>query len=192
MADRWHLLHNLAHALHQFFQQQHITVEHSLAPIAPAPTAPSVVVTGQLPDETERLLSAADQRRQKRVESVQQLHDQGWTQVAIASRLGLTTKTVRRYLHTPLPLASQRRTRYGLLETYKPYLIERWNGGCHNAAQLCREIAQRGFTGKRSIVRIFTRQLREAAGLPPRTRSTVGRLLTTDPSQRPPTLRGLT
>jgi transposase len=75
---------------------------------------------------------------------------------------------------------------------YITYLIERWNDGCHNAAQLCREIAQRGFTGKRSIVRIFARQLREAAGLPPRTRSAAGRPLSTDPSQRPPTLRGLT
>jgi transposase len=192
VADRWHLLHNLVHALHQFFQQQHAVVERSLTPIAPAPTAPSILATSNLPSETERPPSAADQRRQKRMETVQQLHSQGWTQVAIASHLALATKTVRRYLHTPLPLAPQRRTRRSLLEAYKPYLIERWNGGCHNTAQLWREIAQRGFAGRTSIVRIFTGQLRKATGLPPRTRSGAGHPLTTDPSLRPPTLRGLT
>lgn len=190
VADRWHLLHNLAHALHQFFQQEHTIVERSLAPPAPVPSAASVIA--DLPSEIERLPSGADQRRQKRMETVQQLQGQGWTQVAIAAHLALAPKTVRRYLRTPLPLAPQRRTRDSLLDAHKPYLIERWNGGCHNAAQLGREIAQRGFTGRLSIVRLFTGQLRKAAGLPPRTRSAVGRPLTTDPSQRPPTLRGLT
>jgi transposase len=192
VADRWHLLHNLAHALYQFFQQEHTLVEHSLAPAAPAPSAASMIAAGDLPSESERLPSAADQQRQKRAETVQQLHGQGWTQVAIAAHLALATKTVRRYLRTPLPLSPQRRTRDSLLDAHKPYLIERWNGGCHNAAQLGREIAQRGFTGRLSIVRLFTGQLRKAAGLPPRTRSAAGRPLTTDPSQRPPTLRGLT
>ena len=74
----------------------------------------------------------------------------------------------------------------------KPYLIERWNSGCHNAAQLWREIAQQGFPGKMTTLRSLTAQLRQAAGLPPRTCSAAGRPLTSDPTQGRPTLRGLT
>ena len=42
----------------------------------------------------------------------------------------------------------------------KPYLIERWSSGCHNAAQLWREIAQQGLPAKMTTVRSFAAQLR--------------------------------
>jgi transposase len=198
VADRWHLLHNLAEALHKVFQQHHTVVEHSLTSPAPIETAvtngPTEVQSEPDPllRDTPQLPSAADQRRQKRVEAVQQLHGQGWSQLAIAAHLRLSNKTVRRYLNTSLPLVPQRRTRRGLLEPYKAYLIERWNGGCHNAAQLWREIVLQGFGGRMTTVRNFALQLRQSSGMPPRTRSAAGRPLCGDPTKRPPTLRGLT
>jgi hypothetical protein len=39
-----------------------------------------------------------------------------------------------------------------LLDSYKAYLRERWNAGCHNALELCREIQSQGFQGKYSVV----------------------------------------
>lgn len=52
---------------------------------------------------------------------------------------------------------------------YVPYLLERWNEGCHNGKRLLGEIRERGYPGsERTFVR-FTGELRraEAAGKPP-------------------------
>jgi transposase len=198
VADRWHLLGNLAAAVHKILQQHHTVVEQALTPAKPADdqtdSAKAVTASAVTPTNvpSDRPPSPADLRRQQRVETVQQWQRQGQTQRTIASQLGLSTKTVRRYLHTPLPLAPLRHTRQSLLEPYKAYLIERWNNGCHNAAQLCREITERGYPGRVTVVRSFTGQLRQAGGLPPRTRRAVATPLTTDPTQRPPTFRRLT
>lgn len=200
VADRWHLLHNLAETLHKIFQQQHNVVESGLRAAEPA-QAETATASGQLGaqaepnhslNDTERPPSAADQRRGQRVEMRQQLRRQGWTQIAIAAHLGLSAKTVRRYLNTSLPLSPQRRGRVGTLEPYKSYLIERWNSGCHNAAQLWREIRSQGFTGQMTTVRSFITLLRRATGLPPRTRGAVVQPLAGDPTRRKPTLRELT
>lgn len=40
-----------------------------------------------------------------------------------------------------------------MVEQYCEYLEQRWQQGCHNAAQLWRELQQRGFTGQAAIVR---------------------------------------
>ena len=42
-----------------------------------------------------------------------------------------------------------------LLEVQRRYLIECWNSGCHNPAELWREIAQHGFPRKMTTVRIL-------------------------------------
>ena len=70
-------------------------------------------------------------------------------------------------------------------------MIERWNAGCHNSAQLCREIQAQGYAGQYSIVRHFAGTLREKSGLPPRIRSATGKTVRQDPSLRPLTLRTL-
>jgi transposase len=77
------------------------------------------------------------------------------------------------------------------LDAFKPYILKRWNEGCHNATQLFREIQPQGYAGKITIVRDFAHQLRHASGLPPGTRYQGGKVLDTDPTRRPPTPRSL-
>jgi hypothetical protein len=46
-------------------------------------------------------------------------------------------------------------------------LERRWREGCHNAAQLWREVRDQGFTGKSGAVRLWaTRQRRDRAPEP--------------------------
>lgn len=71
-------------------------------------------------------------------------------------------------------------------------MLKRWNEGCHNAAQIFREIEQQGYLGQSTIVGVFVRQLRKASGLPPKVRHQEAQHLDTDPTKRPPTLRALT
>ena len=194
VADRWHLLHNLADTLQKIFQQQHTFIERSLTSPEPNRVEESTADTqagaqgepSRLASDTERPPSPADERRQKRVGMAQQVQRQGWTQRAIAAHLALSAKTVRRYLNTPLPLSPQRRTRHDTQERYKPYLIERWSNGCHNAAQLWREITSQGFAGKMTTVRNFTgvyqKDIAEQLGVHPKT---VSRALQQDRARGP-------
>ncbi|MGW4424428.1 ISL3-like element ISAzs13 family transposase, partial [Streptosporangium sp. NPDC004631] len=47
------------------------------------------------------------------------------------------------------------------LDDYKPYLIQRWNDGCTDAARLFREIRARGYPGRTpQAVRRYLRPLR--------------------------------
>ena len=99
--------------------------------------------------------------RLERYEQVHQLHRQGWQQVRIARHLGLSRKTVRRYLATTAFPEHQPRHRISRLDPYKPYLLERWNQGCHNAARLAREIRTQGYPGCVTQVRDYVARLRQ-------------------------------
>lgn len=63
-----------------------------------------------------------------------------------------------------------RSPRVSILDSYQPYLLKRWNGGCHTDTVLYEEIKQRGYRGKRSHVLAYITRLRKAQGLPPRSR----------------------
>jgi transposase len=211
VADRWHILKNLGEAVlrvleqHQRAIEQQFQAEQLQAQAAwPPPDAgppeissetpmpktaphPAWSVTKQAQQHHERHL-----RRQARYDEVRTLQERGWSLRAIAAHTGLDRKTVRKYLQAQTcPEAQPRPKRRSLLDPYTPYLLERWNGGCHNSAQLLRDIQAKGFRGKRSIVRDFCTQLRKAQGLPPRARSTAGGTATA-PATRPPTMRTLT
>lgn len=198
VADRWHLMKNLGEALLQVVQKHHRALEHALRPIpsadthAPNSSAPAAVEAAPPSTSAEYPQSAADQRRQTRHEAIHELHQRGWSQRAIAEHLHLERKTVRTYLRMGEAVTPrQRPLRRSLLDPYKPYLMERWNAGCHNAMQLLRELQAKGFAGKRSVVRAFLTQLRKTQGLPARSRSTPGGRAT-DPTRRPPSARSLT
>ena len=59
-----------------------------------------------------------------------------------------------------------------LLDPYKTTLLERWNAGCHTAAQLLRDLQQRGYAGSYALVAAYARRLRQAQGLAPGQRCT--------------------
>jgi transposase len=189
VADRWHLLKNLTESVYKALQQHQAAIEQTLMqPLRQEQTSP--LASNPVVQDVEP--TAADLARQGRAAEAHRLRQQGCTVQAISQQLGVCTKTVRRYLNRSLPLAPLRRSRrLRLLDPYTPYLLERWNRGCHNASQLLREIRQQGFAGQFSIVREFVSKLRAASGLPPRKRRIQGALVRTDSVQRLPTLRAL-
>ena len=69
-------------------------------------------------------------------------------------------------LPTPRPLRASR------LDRYEDYLLARWSQGERNAAQLYREIRERGYPGSVTMVRAYVAHLRTttADGSPPRSR----------------------
>lgn len=92
-------------------------------------------------------------RRLSRYDDVMRLHKQGVSVRQIAQQMGMGRQTVRRYLnHGAFPEITQRRKMPSLLDRWEPYLLERWQAGCHNALQLYREIHEQGYAGSCPLV----------------------------------------
>ena len=188
VADRWHLLHNLSDTVYLLLQQEAKTIHNHFA--VPQKSVPSI--PGNPSSATEKPLTRAEQRRKERMAQAETLRQKGWSQKAIAHHLHLHPKTVRRYRNDPSPRLERTRKQH-FLDAYQPYLLQRWNEGCHNAAQLYREIQPQGFRGHLTIVRDFVQTLRAASGLPARVQKTNGdHKLPADIVPTPPSLRTLT
>jgi len=83
----------------------------------------------------------------------------------LARTLGLSTRTVSRWLHADgFPERQPRTGDTRCLEPYLAYLDERWQAGCHNGLHLFRELRQVGFTGSYGCVARYLVPLRHGGG----------------------------
>lgn len=181
VADRWHLVDNLADVLEVFFRSKGACL-----------TAAAVALAGQQeeaeqmppPDEAyqgkrrhpkpplararhEAAAEAGVARRRETYDQVRALHATGTSVTQIARTLGSARMTVYRYLREGPP-QRKRHSIHGkqrVLEPYEPYLLQRWTEGCHTATVLWRELQTQGFTYSVTNVQRFVAELRRA-GIP--------------------------
>jgi transposase len=192
VADRFHLIQNLADALIRVFEQHHRDLTAALA--SPSPALPDVVqpsapvrTTQAEHDQLQRR-----ERRQARYDAVWALHRQGWTNRAIADHLDLHRDTISKYLHTTdFPEYQTPHRRAHVLGCHQAYILERWNAGCQNGRTLLAELIARGYQGSPSTLFNYLTQLRKDHGLPPKKRAPGTIATTRDPATRPATPRGL-
>jgi transposase len=79
----------------------------------------------------------------------------------IARRTGHSRGTVRKYLLSPVPPAPQKRQKKpSKLDDYKEYIVARLQEYPLSAKRIYREIQEKGFTGKYTIVKDFVREVR--------------------------------
>ena len=183
VADRWHLLHNLAEVLEEFLLHQRAAlraaardavVPEAEAAAACAPSDPGPLTANRPRAGQERLAEARRQRHARLVEqyeAIRRLHAAGADVADIARRVGVSRRTVYRYrdlAEPPEQKRPHRPRRQRLLTPYEPYLLRRWQEGCHNGMRLYREIREQGYAYGASNVMRFVAQLRrdEAAGQP--------------------------
>lgn len=170
VADRWHLLHNLTDALREVLTGHHRDLR-AAAKLAVAPVdgtgqeahAPQPDEGAKPPTRREQRSAAIQAARQARFEEVVALDARGWSQTRIAQTLGLDRKTVRVWLRSGQPPPWRQPTKGSQVDPFLDHLRRRWDGGCHNAARLWREIKALGFTGQRTTVRDWARPLRQTA-----------------------------
>jgi transposase len=178
VADRFHLLRNLADALDQVFNAQSKTLAAVNATLRRAPVAQldgTAAVLVPPPSPPRFVQELAHQRQARWLALHQQIwafHRQGWPGWAIAQQLGIGKNTVYRYLRMATLPERQRRADHGrsILTPYKAYLLERWNAGYRDAVRLFRELQQRGYTGSYPTVARYAQRLRQAPGQAPRQR----------------------
>jgi transposase len=111
---------------------------------------------------TEAQRQARRARRKNRYEEVIKLHEQGMSQAAIATLVGLNRNTVHHYIQAPEFVEQVRPTRHqSKLDPYKDYLHQRWAEGQQNVTHLIAEIRAQGFRGSDTIVFDYLRPFRE-------------------------------
>jgi len=151
VSDRWHLVKNL-----------------------------TACVSAQLA-KTLAQLRRADERRPARTQAVQQvqqarqaertaryehileLHTQGVKSGEIARALGMSQRTIQRWIATgTIPYARRKRQRASLIDPYKTYLWKRWQQGCHTGAQLERELRAKGYKGSQHGIYRYLETLKAA------------------------------
>ncbi len=174
VADRWHILKNLTEAVEEVLKQHRSVLRHlgdeeqntsvneeqiSLAPEAIRPLPPRPIGQAQAQKRKER---------SERYEQVLALRKQGLSLEAIAPRVGVSRRTVLRFLQAPsFPERKRRRKPTTVLDSYVEYLYRRWDEGCHNSLQLSREIKEQGYSGSPAAVSRYVTCLRTGKWLEP-------------------------
>ena len=147
-ADRFHVLKNLGEALegllarHLAVYRTHQTEESRARPLETAQPGPPPKVS---PKATE-LSQAKREERLAQYQHVVTLRKLGLSQTAIAHQVGIGHATVSRWLNSDAFPEQQPRLRRMELDSHLPFLRERWEAGCHNIAQLHRELVAAGYT----------------------------------------------
>src|SRR5262245_13163161 len=176
VADRFHLLQNLAEALDQIFSThgkalKAVSEAMSRTPVVQPDGQTAVPVPPSTP--TPQAQTRAAERRSRRratYEQVWALHRQGWSNRAIAQHLGIGRMTVVRSLQAPTFPERKGHTNPGksVLTPYKERLLKQWNAGCREVLQLFRDLRRHGYTGSYPTVARYAQRLRQAQGLQPR------------------------
>jgi transposase len=165
VADRWHLLRNGGDALRGVLDHHHRHLDEAAQiAAASAPREPAANDNAPGADigpaaeppitKAERRSLDVRQRREARFEEAVRLREQGLTMRGVARAMGLSRKTVRRWLHAGhVPTWQNANRGRSLLDPFRDYLEARWTAGYRNGAGLWREIRERGFAGQSTVVR---------------------------------------
>ncbi len=180
VADRFHLLQNLAEALEVVFtrhaqdlhaaEQGHcetMAAEDGTGPVPPSEPPPGI----------QELAAGRRERRIAIHEQVWRLRGQGWTAEAIARHLAIGRASVFRTLRHEMFPKRGRRADAGrsLLDPWRDAVLGHWNSGRRDGRGLFRLLRQQGYRGSYATLSRYLHRLR---GAPERARS----------SQSPPVL----
>jgi transposase len=191
VADKFHLLKNLREALQELLERKQPCLPEVGEDVRSEVIPPQVQGRGAglpvplaqpEPPPTKRYLHMSAQprlspvgmsaarvqqqvrrdNRYARDEAARTLYQQGYTIRAIARRLGHCRETITRYVQAvAFPERAPAPKRGSILDPYKPYLLQRWQEGCHNGVQLLAEITARGYQGSRPLLSLFLADLRK-------------------------------
>jgi transposase len=139
VADRWHLLHNLALTLEEYLLQKRPILQRAAAPeAAPENKDEEDFASGPIMPNRSRthdlkIEEAARKRHERLVEqwkNIRRLYLAKADLRDICRQLSISARTVYRYkdLTEPPPRPAYKR-RASVLDPYVPYLLERWRGG---------------------------------------------------------------
>jgi transposase len=177
VADRFHLVQNLAETLTQLFNRHSpaFQVVNAATAQTPHPQPDGTVMVPVPPSapapHAQAQAAHSRSRRLARHEQIWALRRQGWSGQAIAHQLHIAKSTVFRYLRSPtFAERTYKRRGHSILNPYKDLVRQLWNSGCHDALQVFHRLQQHGYRGSYPTVARYAQRLRQAQGLTPRQR----------------------
>ncbi len=167
VADRFHLLQNLAETLEVVFTAHAKDLRAAEQARCDAVAAEHGRVPIPLPEPQAKVQVLAAARREPRLaahERVWDLHGQGYSGQAIARHLGISRSTVFRHLRSES--FPERKGRgdagHSLLDPWRHVVLEHWNGGRRRGRQMFRTLQQIGYRGSYPTLARYLQRLRKA------------------------------
>ena len=190
VADRFHLLLNLAEALELAFTGHARELRDAKQAQLQDAVAEGGPVRPDPPPPPKQPLAMAVARRERRMTTHQQVWDlyrQGWPGERIARHLGIGRTTTYRHLKSEAFPERKGRSDAGRssLDPWRDWIIERWNRGQRNGRHTLRDLRAKGFTGNYATVLRYLNRLRDAqrGAAPHRPRARPGLPLVAAPKQ---------
>jgi len=171
VAGRFHLWQNLCDAV----EKTVIACRADLREPAPEPADPESAGPGSSVPAGTTGPAAQDPgngrlaiRARERHAAIHDLLAQGKNYTQVCQTLGLARHTVRKFARaaTPGQVITGPSPRSSSIDRFAPYLQERWNQGCTDAAQLFTEIQAQGYSGSKRSARRYLQPLRATLTAP--------------------------
>src|SRR6266700_780912 len=168
VADRWHLGKNLTESIETLLARCRAEIRHGLQvqdiPEQERAGTEPVLEEEKCPTRTRREEEARRARHAQKLDRYEQvlaLRDQGLTAADIGSRIGVSGRTVQRWLsHGSFPEGRRRRRRPSLIDPYERYVLQWWQAGNRNGLQLYRELTAQGYRGSSKAIYRYLERLR--------------------------------
>jgi transposase len=168
VADRWHLGKNVAEGVQTLLARCRAEIRRGLhvqaIPEQERAGTEAVLEEEKRPARTRREEEARLARRAQKLDRYEQvlaLRDQGLTMTDIGSRIGLSGRTVQRWVaHGSFPEARRRRRRPSLIDPYERYVLQWWQAGNRNDLQLYRALTAQGYRGSAKAMYRYLERLR--------------------------------
>lgn len=167
-ADRFHVAKNLTEAMQLLLarcqaevlaagqagegeQREPQELVHELRPLEPA--------------HVKKARMARREGRLARYQEVERLHQQDLKPKEIAQRLGLSDRTVQKWVAAgTFPEARRRRRKASSFDAFTPFVLKRWKEGERKGAKLVRELEEQGYQGSERTVYRYLETLKQAEG----------------------------
>ena len=169
VADRFHVVKNLTEAVQVLLARCQAEILAMCAPDKQGqdqqskPIIPLAEWRPKEPAHVEKVRLARRAGRHARYQQVVELHMQGIKPREIAHQLGLSDRTVHRWLASgTFPEAKRRRKRQSSFDGFAPYVLKRWQDGERTGIQIFREMQRRGYTGSERSVYRYLETLKQA------------------------------
>ena len=170
VADRFHLLQNLAETLEVVFtaHSKDLRAAEQAQREAVAAARGTVSIPLSKPQAKAGVLAVA--RREPRLaahEQVWKLRGQGYSGQAIARHLGISRSTVFRHLRSEAfaERKGRRDAGHSLLDPWQDVVLEHWNSDRRHGRELFRTLQDDGYRGSYPTLARYLQRLRAACGI---------------------------
>ncbi|MFF7098244.1 ISL3 family transposase [Streptomyces rubradiris] len=178
VADRYHLWANLGQAVEKTVNAHRSRLAEPPPARAGSHGTPAAEPEVVQPPKELKIVS----RLREQHAAAHELWGQGISKAAIGRKPGLHQATVRKLVGTRSAddVVAKSLQRAHIVDPYVGHLHRRWNEGIPNAAHICQEIQELGYSGSELAVQRHLRRYRTGRGHVP------------DPGPKPPSVREVT